>query len=453
MPVLLACALFLSWPSPAQEPAPLAELAIVGVTVVDVEAGALRPGRTVVVRGETIAEIGAMGEVAVPAAAERIDGGGLFLIPGLIDSHVHSIASEVEGRLQLAHGITLVRDMGGNTLGMVQLRDARAKGEKLGPEMIVTGAIVDGSPPTWPFSEVCTSPEDGQAAVRKLAAAGVDQIKLYSRLQPEVFRAAAAEAKEQGLLPVGHVPRRVSIEDAAAAGQRTLEHLNGFDALIGRLTDEGFEQSASGHFRYWASFAQLDRELLRPTFEALRASGTTICPTLVVMQGMARAGEDSAAEDPRMKYVPSFLVGFWSGGRYADYGRQVQGYLPGMTAMVEELHRAGVTLIAGTDQANPFVFAGSSLHDELQNLADIGMSPAEALRSTTLTPARVFGLDDRIGSVAAGKAANLVLLRANPLEDIGHAREIEAVLLRGRLFDRAALDALLVEAGRAAGGR
>jgi hypothetical protein len=170
----------------AQESAPV-KTAVVGVTVVDVEAGRLVPGQTVVVEGETIRSMGPAASTPAPAGAEIVDGTGLFVIPGLIDSHIHYIDRETYGYLFIANGVTFVREMGNDTETALALRADLRSGELLGPDMIVTGAILDGDPPVWPFSEKCPTAELGRAAVRKLKERGVDQIKVYSRLPRESY--------------------------------------------------------------------------------------------------------------------------------------------------------------------------------------------------------------------------------------------------------------------------
>jgi hypothetical protein len=276
----------------------------------------------------------------------------------------------------------------------------------------------------------------------------VDQIKVYSRLQRAVYLAIVDEAHQHGLKAVGHIPISVSLEEAMEAGQDSAEHLVGFGSAIGRLAGQPeagelatFEESESG----WPALPRLDKTQLAELLRAVRHSGIVHCPTLVVMQGMARLSNAKAKDDPLLDYVPSELRGFWQSETYAHVAEGAARALPHMQALVGELHQAGAPLLCGTDLANPHVIAGHSLHEEMALWQDAGVPPADILRSATILPARFFGRGERLGAVGEGKAASLVLVRGSPLADIRNARNIEGVFLRGRYFDRAELDGLLAE--------
>lgn len=422
--------------------------AITNVSVVDVVEGRVMGERTVVLEGEQISAIVPAASFRPPDGATIVDANGMYLVPGLFDAHVHYVDRDTFGPLMIVNGVTFVRDMGGSTEEIIATRDGLNSGEILGPEMICTGAIVDGDPPVWPFSEPCDTPEEARAAVRKLHAAGVDQIKVYSKLEKEVYEAAIAEAKAIGLKAVGHIPESCTIEDAIAAGQASNEHMMAIEKLLPALAtdvDPGPDHSggtwASG--RYWFLYPHVDKAALRTQLEKIAEAGMVQTPTLVVMAGIASIAGGNADEDPRMEYVPTFLRGFWSGPAYAGFAIFASRALPHMQSMVGDLHVAGCTLMAGTDLANPYVFAGFSLHDELRLLTEAGVPASEALRAATIIPAQFMGVADRLGTVETGKTASLVLLLANPLEDIRHTSKIHAVFLRGKHYDRAALDALL----------
>lgn len=432
--------------------------AIRNVTVIDVEAGKPIPNQTVLIASGKIARIGPDSDVQPPADYRVIPADGLYLMPGLFDSHVHYVDPETYGRLFIANGVTFVRDMAGFTASILETRDKLNTGKQLGPEMIATGAICDGSPPVWPFSEVCDTPDQGRAAVNKLADAGVNQIKVYSMLKHDVYLAILDEAKKRGLKPVGHVPESVPLEEAMKAGQASCEHLTGFGNAIGRLAGSAVTATQPMHshiegFKSWTLLPKVDRAKLDALLKLARDSGMVHCPTLVVFQGISRMSDPKAKKDRRMQYVSPSMAKFWEGGKYGDFGKFAGRGVPFMKQMVAELHRAGVPLICGTDLANPYVFAGSSLHDEMALFQDAGIPSAEVLKSATLVPAKFFGVADRLGSIKEGKDASLVLVRANPLTDIKNAKQIDAVFLRGKYYDRARLNKLLREARDAASGK
>ncbi len=429
--ILITLTLVLAGPfeTLAENPSPIA---IVGVTVVDVEKGALLEGQTVLLRDALIKSVQPSAQ-ELPAGVTVVNGRGKYLIPGLFDSHVHFVDPPSYGKLFLAHGVTHVRDLGGSTGQVLAIRDALNKGEMTGPSMIATGAIVDGKPAIWPFSEECDTQEQGRAAVRKLSGQGVDQIKVYSMLKKDVYLAILDECKKIGIRAVGHIPHTVTLEEAVAAGQKTSEHLNGLDELLGRLSGSkkpGSHSNHMDHFRYWKEINNIDLEGFRSVLGDVAEAGMAHCPTLVVFQGLASLADGTGKEHPELAYVPGSIQSFWDPERYG-FATYINDTIPSMKKSVFELHKAGVTLLAGSDLANPYVFAGASLHDELALLQDCGVPAAEVLRSATLNPSRVFGLPD-VGTIKPGKIASLVLIRKNPLLDIRNAREIEAVFLRGR---------------------
>jgi imidazolonepropionase-like amidohydrolase len=422
---------------------------IVNVTVIDVAEGVAVPGQTVVVVGDRIERMGPVAEIELPGGASILDGRGLYLMPGLVDAHVHFLDASTFGPLMIANGITLVRDTGMPTDFVLEVRSGLNRGDLLGPEMVATGAILDGTPPIIPSISVgVQTPAEARAAVRQQAAAGVDMIKVYSRLTRDAFLAILDEAKVLGLRVVGHVPETVSIEDAAAAGLACSEHFFGFEQVIGRLLGGPVRSTYAGmgaDAGYLLRLGEVDPQALQEVFGRLRKSGLTVCPTVVTFKVGVQTTQFQSGDFPLDEYISSTVLETWR-ALWAGQADLPDGIWQNWAKMVFALNEAGVPLMAGTDLSVPGVIPGFSLHDELAIWQDAGIPPADILRSATLVPARFMGLGDRLGSLAEGKTASMVLLRANPLEDIGNARNIEAVFLRGRYFDRAALDRMLEEA-------
>ncbi len=430
-------------------PAGPSRFAIVGVSVVDVSAGTTLPDRTVVVAGDRIETVGPASGVAVPSGTVRIDGRGRFLMPGLIDAHVHfTIVPQVFGRLLVANGVVAARDMGQPNESALALRRQVADGSLLGPELIVTGWLLDGDPPIIPAAALAVkTPEEGRAAVARQAEAGVDQIKVYSKLEKDVFLAIVEEAKRRNLAAVGHVPESVWIEDAVSAGLRSLEHLSGFQWLIARLLGVPVTLKSGGQFNgieHFLRLGEIDRQRLQEALRPYRESGIAICPTIVTMK--VRADDVLAAGFPGGEYVPSELRSMWRTWWTPSQRELFRALWPNLAKLVRELHEAGAMLIVGTDLLMPGVVPGFSVHEEMAIWQDAGIPAADVLRSATLVPARFLGQQDRLGTVEAGKAASFLLLDADPLADVRNAGRIEGVCLRGRWFDRAALDALKREA-------
>jgi imidazolonepropionase-like amidohydrolase len=455
--------------SPAVVQNPDAPIAITNVTVIDVARGARVAGQTVVIRGARIAAMGSASSLPAPSGARIIDGRGKFLIPGLWDFHVHATGGIFETLFQpvmVANGVTAMRDMWGEISTARAAREKIARGETVGPRSVVAGNLVDGTPPIWPGSTGVATPEAGRRFVDSIAAAGGGFIKVYSRLDPDVYRAIAQRAKERGIPFAGHIPTLLAAREASDLGQRTVEHLTNL------LTDCSSERDAlraevAGAVaspRRWDSagilqrgqalrvLASYDPGRCREVARRFKANGTVMVPTMTVLRSVAFLDDSSLRRDPRLKYVPAWLSSRWDPSQdfrfrmltaddWAFRKRAHQRQLEIIRLFREE----GVTFLPGTDLGNPYLYPGFSLHDELANFVAIGYSASDALRAATLGPAEFFRAADSLGTVARGKLADVVLLDADPLADIRNTTRIAAVVANGRLYDRAALDALLAE--------
>ncbi|HXG92511.1 MAG TPA: amidohydrolase family protein [Blastocatellia bacterium] len=437
-------------------------LVINNVTVIDATGKPPMPGMTVVIRDGRIATI-ARGLKAKMAAGTRvIDGSGKYLIPGLWDMHVHEWDKDYFLPLFIVNGITGVRDMFGPLALIKQWREEMKAGTLTGPHIIAAGQIVDGPKPVWPGSIAVSNAEDGVKAVNKVKQDGSDFVKVYSLLPRDGFFAIAAEAKRQGMVFAGHVPVSVTAAEASDAGQKSIEHLTGLFSGCSSKEEElmkaSLERKETGLAGFVKSFVEdgakalesYDDKKAAALFARFKKNGTWMTPTLTVLRAIAYVGDEDFRNDPRMKYVPPFLkYGMWGP---TAFGLNIR--TPGDNAiakklfqkqleMVGAMNRAGVDILAGTDTPNPYVFPGFSLHDELALLVKAGLTPMQALQAATRNAARYLGMLDSTGTIEQGKLADLVLLDANPLADINSTRKIQAVIVGGRLIDRAALDEML----------
>jgi imidazolonepropionase-like amidohydrolase len=422
--------------------------AITDVAVVDVENGITIPGQTVIVLGDQIDQVDAQGKIEIPQGAESIDGHGLYLMPGLVDAHVHYLEAPIFGRLLIANGVLLVRDMGMPNEYILKLRDELNRGETFGPEMIASGAVLDGNPPQLPSISIgISTPEEGRSAVYAQAEAGVNMIKVYSSLDKDVFLAIADEAQKLGLMVVGHVPDSIYIEDAVAAGLRSSEHWFGFEKAIAKLLGEPVDFSFKGmgsDVGYLQRLGEVDPKALQDFYQRLRVSGLTIVPTVVTYKTFPDIDAFEAKSLPLSEFIsPNLLTMWksqWSGQSMPEFVWQ------NWAQMVSQMNKAGVPLMVGTDLILPGIIPGYSVHEEMAIWQEAGIPAADVLRSATLVPAQFMGLGERLGSVSEGKTASMVIVRANPLEDIHNAQLIEGVFLRGEYFNRLDLDRMLSEA-------
>ncbi|MCP5030651.1 MAG: amidohydrolase family protein [Actinomycetia bacterium] len=330
----------------------------------------------------------------------------------------------------------------------LELRDQLNRGEILGPQMVVTGAVLDGDPPFVPdVSLALSTPEDGRVAVRQQADAGVDMIKVYTLLEADTFLAIVDEAQQLGLKAVGHVPESIYIE-AAAAGLASSEHLHGFDKVIGKLLGEPIDLTYRGigaDAGYLLRLDEVNRQELQVVFGRLGDSGLTVCPTVVTFRAGANLDSVRAGDFPGSDYISQSVLDIWE-TQWSQQDQLPDAMWQNWAQMVNQLNEAGVPLMVGTDLIIPGIIPGFSVHEEMAIWQDAGIAPAEVLRSATIVPTRFMGLDDRLGTIAEGKTASMVLVAANPLEDIRHAQQTEGVFLRGQYFSPDELDDLLAEA-------
>lgn len=476
----LAACLFLSpliappsIPAAAQS-GPGGDLAIEHVNVVDTRNGRVLPDQTVVISSGSIVRTGPAAGTSSAEVTRTVDGRGKWLIPGLWDMHAHLRANGLPGwvitdwmmPLEIANGVTGARDMNSDcenpSQGPVCLEQMRAwqdavrAGTLTGPRLVALSSFPINPP--WDFT---VTEQIARGTVRALHERGVTHLKIYNRLAPDALAWMTDEAAKLDMDAWGHVPLRMTAAEASDAGMRSIEHARDFlfdcfpgSAAFRRTTTSTDPDPATMR----AMVDEHDPARCREEFATLIRNGTWYVPTHVTRRMDAMAGDSAFRHDPRGRYIPPPLMADWL--RDADRvvalapsaeGRATFGdfYRKGLE-ITGNAHRAGVRILVGTDGGDSFVFPGFAVHDELEELVRAGLTPAEALRAATWSGAEFLGMTARHGSVEPGRMADLVLLDANPLEQIGNTRKIRAVILGGRYFDRAALDTMLERAEAAA---
>jgi imidazolonepropionase-like amidohydrolase len=332
---------------------------------------------------------------------------------------------------------------------ILKLRDELNRGDTLGPEMVATGTVLDGDPPLIPsISMAIKTPEEGRAAVRQQAAAGVDMLKVYNLLDKDVFLAIVDEARKIGLKVAGDLPEAVYIEDAALAGMHSSEHYHGFEKVIARLLGEPVTLHFAGvasQTGYLLRLGEVDPGALYDFYQRLRASGMTVDPTIVTFRNWPNVDAFDPKSRPWGEYISQNLLSIWK-GQWAGQREFPDLVWQNWAQMVKGMNEAGVPLMVGTDLMVPGICPGYAVHEEMAIWQEAGIPPADVLRSATLVPAQFMGQGDRLGSISEGKSASMVLVRANPLDDVRNAQQIEGVFLRGHYFGRDDLDRLLAEA-------
>ena len=467
-PLLLAVALFalgVLWPLPEAGPVVTDHpVAFVGVTVVDVERGVSVTDRTVLVEGGRIAAV-AGDSLDLPAGTESIDARGRYLVPALWDMHTHVLAVSplLDLPLYVAYGVTNVRDMlscpqtGDPFISCPEDKrrwtDEAERGLRVGPRVVSTASFMANGPtmrerlPNAPAFFGTETPEEARAFVRYWAARGVDEVKVYDRVPREAYVALADEARQRGLAVVGHRPHAVSAIEVAEAGQKSVEHARVFlhEAWPGAAA---LRESAPGDWREDRArmLAEHDSTAAQEIFAAFAEHGTWYVPTHLTRWADAYADDARVREDPLLRYLHPLMKWQWledvdatvADDPSPEARETYRAFYRKGLELTGAAHRAGVPILVGTD----YVVAGADVHRELGHLVDAGLSPAEALRAATLGPARYAGREADYGTVEAGKVADLILLDANPLDDIRHTQRIRAVMFGGNLYDRDALDGL-----------
>jgi imidazolonepropionase-like amidohydrolase len=446
-------------------------LVLTHVAVIDVAGGQAQPDRTVVILGGHITDIDESAKIAVPRDSQVVDATGKFLIPGLWDMHVHlahifsaNWAREVSLPLLIANGITGVRDMGGDFDLIKALRKEIAAGALPGPRIIAAGPQLLGFSKDSAQFLASNNADAARRSVIYLKQAGADFIKVQSPVPRDAYFAIADEAKRQGLSFVGHVPELISAEEASDAGQRSMEHSMGIwqscstaEPELRKSMTEAMKdyKAAPGYIFARVEFGLPPRGTLNTfsdekasrLFERFVRNGTWQVPTLVEEQSFALLISGGLMDQRGMNFIPPLMQKPWDlpnilNPLSAEDRQDLVKIVPMMLDVVGRMHRAGVRILAGSD-APWLVVPGFSLHDELVLLVKAGLTPAEALRAATLDAAQFLGLENSLGTVEPGKLADLVLLDANPLEDIRNTQKISGVFLQGRYFNRQALDGLL----------
>lgn len=415
--------------------------AFVGVNVVPMDGERVARDQTVIVRGGRIAAVGPRGRVRVPKGATRVEGRGRYLMPGLADMHVHLeyFESEAQLLLFLANGVTTVRNMDGRP-GVLSWRKRVAEGALPGPTIFTAGPILEGKPPLRDDNKVVGTPAEAEAAVEEQKGAGYDFVKVYHTLGRETYEAVVGAAKRRGLTVVGHVPRSVGLRGALAAGQKSIEHLDGYADEI-EADDSPVRHQRSWLKRYFA--VKTDDDKISGAVEATRRAGAWNVPTLVERRKSALPpGEVQALlKRPEMRYLPPEAAEFWTQsneritGRMSpeDFGRLAEGERV-RKRLVRLFHERGARLLVGTDTPNPFVIPGYSVHEELQNLVEAGLTPYQALKAATRDAAEFMGALDEAGTISVGKRADLILIEGNPLESVTNVTRRVGVMARGRWY-------------------
>lgn len=413
--------------------------ALEGATLIDGSGGEPKRDAIIIVRNGHIEQVAQVNQIQVPRGAERINLAGKTIIPGLIDAHAH-VERWAAGRY-IAWGVTTVRDLHGTTEDVLGLKNAFNLGSVMGPRMFVAGAMIDGTPTTYPNATGVATGDQARRAVDQHAVAGVDYLKVYTKITPALLRPLLDEAVKLRLPVAAHLGKTDALT-AARAGVISIEHLAGVvQAATGDASYADAHNSfLSGWTREEKGWATLDSGTIARTARELAQTRVTIVPTLVVHDMLSRLDNPILLSRPGMEDVPDNAESVrsvpgllrrtgWQSSDFDAFRRSRRR----QDQFVREYKRAGGAIAAGSDAANQLLIPGYSLHEEMALLVGAGLTPLEAITAATRRGAQLLHADS-LGLIAAGKAADLVVLNGNPLSNIGATRNIAMVMIRGRLI-------------------
>jgi len=408
--------------------------AFTGATVIDGTGKAPIQDATVVTSDGKIVAVGPSKDVKIPAGAQRIDVTGKYIIPGLWDMHAHY--EQVEwGPIYLAAGVTTVRDVGNEYDFITQVRDAVNSGKALGPHMLLAG-IVDGDGPYSIGVTRVNSPADAQKWVTRYHDSGFQQMKIYSSVKPDNVKAICADAHKVGMTVTGHIPIGMDAYQGVEDGMDMINHIHYIADL---LLPKDFDPKKVKGIDRLKAMASIDVNSAagKQAVAFFKQHGTVIDPTMALMEMTLRSASEPATntEPGIARVAPELREQLINSGlppEAAAYGEKMRA---NDLAIIGALHRAGVPIVAGTDQTVP----GFSLYREVELYVEAGFTPMEALQAATIVPARAMKVERDSGSLEVGKRADLDVLAANPLEDIHNLRSVRSVLANGVLYDPAPL--------------
>lgn len=445
------------------QPKESVDILITHAEVIDVETGEILSDQMIGINDGTVAFISGDYSKSYDAK-ETIEADGKYVIPGLWDMHIHfrggeELIEENENLIPLflANGITGVREAGGDMTNKIfEWQDAIEAGTMLGPKIFTSGPKLDGPGGTWAGSIPVTTQEEAVQAVDSLINLGSDFVKLYdSRISRDAYIWILEEAQRRGVKTSGHMPFSVMLNEAVEAGLGSVEHL--YYVLKGTSTEEEevTNDVIAGKASFWGSMNRLMATTSdvqeQAAFNLLRDNNTYVVPTLYIGNVLTYLKEVDHSNDQYLNYVGDGIIDTYQGrirgalNANDDYTQMRINLNNTFINLVPKLHEAGVTLMAGSDcgASNSYVYPGESLHGELKSLVDAGLPEIEAIKAATINGAQFLEVDDFYGSLKAGKSGDLLILNENPLEDISNTQNINRMVLKGKVYSKAEMDAMM----------
>jgi imidazolonepropionase-like amidohydrolase len=467
--VLLIAALIVIGLTYAQDVKNKYTIVISNAKIVDITNNKILANKLIAISGHTIQAIDDTKMIARYKADKYVDAGGKYVMPGLWDMHIHLrggadmiAANKAHLPLFLAFGITTVRECGGDlTPQIMEWRKQTADGTLPGPRIFTSGPKLDGPKPTWAGSLLVETPEQVSKALDSLQKIHTDFVKIYeSKISRDAYLKVVSQAHKRGLKSTGHMPYTVELTEAVALGMNGSEHLYYVfkacsakeDSITAVIRQSEHTAKPIGLFAALPSlYATYDDAKAAKLFTYLAQQNFTITPTLYVSKTLDEIKTTDHTKDTLLAYIDPKIQATYQ-GRIASAKRATDAstqfslkYAAKAAAMVPQMYKAGVNVIAGSDCGafNSYTYPGQSLHGELKLLVEAGLTPDEALKTATINGAKFFGISQNYGSVAAGKCSDVIIIDADPLKDISAVDHISTVVCNGKLYTKNDLDALM----------
>ena len=450
-------------------------ICIENITLIDAKSG-VRPNMTLVIKGNKIFNVFKTEDIKLSKENKIINGSNKYIIPGLWDSHVHigydTSLTEHMLSLFLTNGVTSIRDTGGEIGYLKKWKELSLEFQDSLPRIMISGPLIDGIPTVYDGSDP-SHPTigigiDSEKAVIKMVDSlydlGVDFIKAYEMLSPEVYKALLDRAKEKGIKVSGHVPLSMDAISISNAGLNSMEHLRNLEfSLIKnpeKLLNERQQilnknKDKHGDELRWKVYNQQrfnairnsDSVQLEVLLNTLKENQTFQVPTLILEKFYANRTFVDTSWQNGFNYLPKAIKLKWKKEISEFVRKEIDStdfeYSDWMFSLVGKMNSAGVDLMAGTDTPILYLTPGLSLHEELASFVEAGLSELEAIETATWTPAKYFGLDNELGNIEPGMIADLLILDGNPIKNIKNTRNIISVIKNGRMFNREELNILL----------
>ncbi|NQW28005.1 MAG: amidohydrolase family protein [Flammeovirgaceae bacterium] len=450
-------------------------LCIQHISIIDPQEG-LKEDQTVVIAAGKILKVSPSSEIKLAANNTIIDGTGKFLIPGLWDAHVHFAYIEEMAPsmfdLFLAYGVTSVRDTGGKIEFTKLWKNLALKNPTSAPRVMIAGPLIDGMPNVYdgsdhehpPLSVGMSTPDDVRRKINELDSIGVDLFKAYEMLSPEQFEVIVQMAKEKGLKVTGHVPLSMDVITASNAGLNSMEHMRNLELscasnaaellkerrevlALGKNDIGGVLRSKIHNLQRQVAIENYDDLKAQEVLDVLAKNDTWQIPTVALATGFTERKFADSSWMATFKYIPEAIAQSWK----EEIGQITQleptpfnyEYTNWFYNMVGKVHKTGISIMAGTDTPIGYLTPGRSLHAELVALVKAGLTPLEAIQTATINPAKYFHMENELGAVKETMWADLLILEANPLDDISNTQKINAVIKQGNFMGRDQLDLLL----------